>query len=216
MTIIGTEQTMTVKQVSQILGVSLDTVKNCIRRVMPEKMEHGKTTFLNEQECSLISMELKNNNKVLEKLTHETVSSVKNTTTELEEQAIIMQAMQIMQRNYEQAKQRAELAETKLIEQQPKVEFFDTVAESKDLLSMKQLADILNIKGLGRNNLITRLFCLNILDRNRLPYRRYIESGYFKVKETTFKINGDDKISLTTYATQKGLQWLQKKLGGEK
>lgn len=75
---------MTVREVAEAMGVSLDTIKNCIRRIMPNKMQHGKTTFLTETQVSLISKELKSNNTVTDRLTVEVSSTVKNTTTELE------------------------------------------------------------------------------------------------------------------------------------
>lgn len=78
------QKTMTVKEVATAMGVSTDTIKNCIRRILPSKMQNGKTTFLNEQEIALISKELKNNCKVTEQLTYEAGSQVKNTTTDLE------------------------------------------------------------------------------------------------------------------------------------
>ena len=31
---------MTVREVAEAMGVSLDTIKNCIRRIMPNKMQH--------------------------------------------------------------------------------------------------------------------------------------------------------------------------------
>lgn len=52
---------MTVREVAEAMGVSYDTIKNCIRRIMPNKMQHGKTTYLNEKEVTCISKELKNN-----------------------------------------------------------------------------------------------------------------------------------------------------------
>ena len=40
-----------------------------------------------------------------------------------------------------------------LEEQQPKVEFYDDVAGSKDAVAMKEVAKVLGIKGMGRNKL---------------------------------------------------------------
>ena len=68
---------MTVKEVSEALGVSKDTILNCIKRTMPDKVQHGKTTFLDEKEVACISRELKTNCKVTEQLTVEAGSTVK-------------------------------------------------------------------------------------------------------------------------------------------
>ena len=58
------EKTMTVKELAEALGVSLDTVKNSIRRIMPNKMQNGKTTYLNEVEVAAISSDIANNTDV--------------------------------------------------------------------------------------------------------------------------------------------------------
>lgn len=78
------EKTMTVKEIAYAMAVSVATIQRCINRIMPNKMKHGKQTFLTENEVALISKELKGNNKVLEQLTVTAGETVKNTTTELE------------------------------------------------------------------------------------------------------------------------------------
>lgn len=79
-----TEKTMTVKEVANALGVSKDTVLNCIKRTIPNLLQHGKTTYLNEAQVACISKELKNNKVVTDRLTVEVSSTVKNTTTNIE------------------------------------------------------------------------------------------------------------------------------------
>lgn len=51
---------------------------------MPNKMQNGKTTILNEQEIAMISKELKSNAQVTNQLTYEAGSQVMNMTTRLE------------------------------------------------------------------------------------------------------------------------------------
>lgn len=55
---------MTVREVAEAMGVSKDTVLNCIKRIMPNILQHGKTTYLDEKEVAFISKELKNNTDV--------------------------------------------------------------------------------------------------------------------------------------------------------
>lgn len=74
------------KEVAAAMGVSSDTIKNCIRRIFPQKMQNGKTTYLNEKEVACISKEMKSNTHVVNHLTYEVSSQVKTTTTELEVQ----------------------------------------------------------------------------------------------------------------------------------
>lgn len=59
-----TEKTMTVREVAEALRVSTDTIKNCIRRIMPNRMENGKTTYLTKVEVACISKDIANNTDV--------------------------------------------------------------------------------------------------------------------------------------------------------
>lgn len=82
--LVGSQKTMTVQEVANVLGVSADTIKNCIRRIMPNRMQNGKATMLTELEVSAITSELKSNTQVTNQLTYEAGSQVANTTTRLE------------------------------------------------------------------------------------------------------------------------------------
>jgi len=50
--------TMTIKQISEALNCSRDTIEYTIKKIMPEKMQQGKTTILNEVEVTAIKLEL--------------------------------------------------------------------------------------------------------------------------------------------------------------
>lgn len=63
-----TGKTMTVKEISNALGVSKDTVLNCIKRTMPELLQPGKTTYLSESELALIKKDLFNNTNVQQQI----------------------------------------------------------------------------------------------------------------------------------------------------
>ena len=71
-----------------------------------------------------------------------------------------------------------------LIEKQkPKAEFYDEIIDSTTVIGMKEVADILKVKGYGRNNLFKFLREKGILNRKNEPYRKYIEQGLFEIKE---------------------------------
>lgn len=110
-----------------------------------------------------------------------------------------------------EAQQRAEIAEQKLIEQAPKVDFFDDVTGSSDTIDMKEVAKVLNIKGIGRNKLFEILRNKKILDRNNQPYQKYVDAGYFRIIESRYALpTGDIKINLKTVVFQKGLDYIRK------
>ena len=98
-----------------------------------------------------------------------------------------------------------------LEEQQPKVEFYDDVAGSKDAVAMKEVAKVLGIKGMGRNKLFKFLRDRKILDRNNMPYQEYVDRGYFRVIEQRYNTNnGDIKITFTTLVYNKGIEYIRK------
>ena len=100
-----------------------------------------------------------------------------------------------------------------LEEQQPKVEFYDDVAGSKDAVAMKEVAKVLGIKGMGRNKLFKFLRDGKILDRNNMPYQEYVDRGYFRVVEQRYNTsNGDIKITFTTLVYNKGIDYIRKLL----
>lgn len=101
----------------------------------------------------------------------------------------------------------------KLLEQKPKVEFYDDVAGSKDAIEMAEVSKVLGIKGMGRNNLFQFLRTNYILQNNNQPYQTYVDRGYFRVVEQKYiKPNGDTAINIKTLVYQKGLDFIRKKL----
>jgi hypothetical protein len=50
---------MTVKELSNLFDVSAETVKRVIREMFPDKMENGKRTVLNEEECVKLGSEIR-------------------------------------------------------------------------------------------------------------------------------------------------------------
>ena len=94
----------------------------------------------------------------------------------------------------------------------PKGEFFDRVIKTDTLTSMRDVAAVLNYPKMGRNNLYKFLRENEILSYDNIPYRRYIEAGYFEVKERTREIQGEESIYFITLVTQKGIEYIKKKL----
>lgn len=100
-----------------------------------------------------------------------------------------------------------------LAEAAPKVQYYDAVADSKDAVPMRDVAQVLNIPGLGRNKLFAKLRTIKILDRANKPYQQFIERGYFRVVQRTFqKSNGEAGVDTTTLVLQKGIEYLIDKL----
>ena len=101
----------------------------------------------------------------------------------------------------------------------PKTEFYDEVIESKDTMEMALVAKTLNFRNIVRNKLFEVLRVEGVLQRENVPYQRYVDSGWFRTVESKFsKPNGDVGISIKRVVYQKGLGEileLLKKLGYE-
>ena len=102
---------------------------------------------------------------------------------------------------------------TQLLEQKPKVEFFDAVAESKDAIEIASVAKVLGVPGVGRNKLFEFLRNHKILMRNNQPYQKYVDCGYFRIIEQKYeRPNGNTCINIKTLVYQKGVKYIQELL----
>lgn len=114
-------------------------------------------------------------------------------------------------------KQKAIISEQRkqLDEQQPRVEFADTVLKSCDNIYMNDMAKLLCHEGLniGGKQLFSLLRDNGVLMQDNIPYQSYIDRGYFLVKEGTYTTPyGVVKLSRTTLVTPKGQLWLTSKV----
>lgn len=104
------------------------------------------------------------------------------------------------------------LAEAKVLELQPKAEFFDAVTGSSDAVDIGTVAKVLNM-GVGRNSLFEILRNESVLMSNNQPFQRHIDSGYFRLIEQKYsKPDGSTHISIKTVVYQKGICFIRKKL----
>lgn len=134
-------------------------------------------------------------------ITHEVLPSIRKTGT----YGIPQTYAEALQLAADQAKQ--------LLEQKPKVEFFDAVAESKDAIEIASVAKVLDVPGVGRNKLFEFLRNHKILMRNNQPYQKYVDCGYFRIIEQKYeRPNGDTCINIKTLVYQKGVKYIQELL----
>lgn len=108
--------------------------------------------------------------------------------------------------------------ERKIEEDKPKVEFADHVADTSDLIDMSTLAKLAkkeNIK-IGRNRLFEWLRDNNYLmshgKHKNEPYQKYVDNGWFVVREYTYNTAYGEQIGTKTYVTGKGQMGIIEKL----
>lgn len=102
--------------------------------------------------------------------------------------------------------EKRQLAEKQVSELKPKADVTDMIANATGLLSWNDAAKSL---GTGRNRLTEMLRKRGILFGEKpVPYQKFIEAGYFKVKISPIT-KGSVSVNYTqTFVTAKGLTWL--------
>ena len=95
-------------------------------------------------------------------------------------------------------------------EMKPKAEFFDTVADSRTAISIGELAKVLGLKGLGRNNLFALLRRRGVLDKSNVPKQRYVDAGYFRVIEQHYMRNSEPCVNIKTLVYQRGVDFVRR------
>lgn len=100
---------------------------------------------------------------------------------------------------------------------QPLVEFANQVSDTTNLIDMNAMAKLAREENIqiGRNRLFQWLREKGILMSNNLPYQKYIESGYFKVKESVFETSSMMKTYQQTFVTGKGQRYVISRLKKE-
>ncbi len=93
---------------------------------------------------------------------------------------------------------------------QPLVEFANQVSDTTNLIDMNAMAKLAveeNIP-IGRNRLFKWLRKNGILMSDNLPYQRFIDRGYFEVKETVFEVDSMTRTYQQTLVTGKGQRFI--------
>ena len=181
-------QTMTIKELAYIFGVTKEAIAKHVRELYPELMEHGVTTYLDVYQVAEIKKRMQQTTLVV------------SAKTDLEIMEGGLQYMQWMQLKIQEQK-------TQLAEAQPKIEFHDAVTSSEKCFTMSEAVKLLNLT-LGRNKFYVLLKADKILKDDREPYQQYIDQNYFRMILKQVGHGGAEKV---TIVTGKGLAWLQKK-----
>ena len=193
------------KSLAERLNTTKDVILANAKKCLPNKViEHGKATFWNKAEVTVILDYMKNhasNNRSVE-----LNSTVANTSTDLTPALKIKKALELMQEGYEEelAILRAKNAEKQAL--------LDRIANGKGCYSMNQTAKALKLP-YGNITLFEKLRGMQILNLDNTPKQEQINNGNFKVvvKFINEKV-GNKTVTLTT---GKGLVYLARKFNTE-
>lgn len=119
--------------------------------------------------------------------------------------------------NLKEEQQKRIEAERQVLKLKPKAELMDKVLDSGEKIDIGQAAKILNLP-YGRNRLFKKLREHGVLFKGRNePKQEYIDKKYFELKEKWVDRNEHDGFAvIKILVTQKGLEFLNKLLGGDK
>lgn len=124
---------------------------------------------------------------------------------------------QVMARALKLADKTIETLKLTIEEQRPLVDFANKVSDSSNLIDMGKMAKLLKDEhiNIGRNRLFNWLRKKEILMKNNMPYQRYIDGGYFQIKESVYETAYGTKTQQTTYVTGRGQIYITEKLRKE-
>ena len=139
-------------------------------------------------------------------ITHEVIPQIRKTG------AYALEPRQLLAVAIIEAQKIIEEQDKKIKELQPKAEFFDAVAGSKDAIDMNRAAKLIYEETrMGRNKLFKLLREKGVLMKDNIPYQEYIDKGYFRTIEQKYtKPDGTTHIYIKTLVYQKGLDFIRK------
>lgn len=115
------------------------------------------------------------------------------------------------------AEAKCETLETKIEEDRPLVEFANVVGDTADLITVSQMAKLLNSKEIpmGQKRLFAWLRDVGLLRFNNEPYQQYVDQGYFHVREVLRQTAFGIRSYTQTMITGKGQIYITERLRRE-
>ncbi|MCR5725419.1 MAG: phage antirepressor KilAC domain-containing protein [Treponema sp.] len=207
-----TQKTVTTKELADALSVDVSTVTKTVQRinatsdVLP-KFTQGQTPRYTEKQATIIKMEIQKSRNLQSR-------QIDFVSTEYEENLTIANALTILQRRNDALKARVEKAELAVIEQKPKVEWYDNVAESSNLT---EIGTVGKMTGIGAEKFFKVLSDAKIIYakcdsdgiRYYVPYFDY--ERYFKSVPTPFLCKDKRLVRNKLMFTQSGVIWATKR-----
>lgn len=112
----------------------------------------------------------------------------------------------------EKEKEKLALENKKVAEEnailQPKGKFYDTITKSNATISVAVASKVLNFKNAGRNNLFRILHEEKLVDKDNMPYQKYVDRGLLVLGSQEFTKFGKPALRYVPKITHKGLEYL--------
>jgi phage antirepressor YoqD-like protein len=190
------EKTMTVKEVAEALGVSVDTILNSIKdlEAQSEKIrfgkiqgEHGGKPYyvLNEAQVTAVKMNLRKNSRV-----------AAQPKTALERNMVVLEAINILREDNETLRKENETLREENAEMRPKAEVYDGIVERGKAMCLRDTAAEI---GMRQTDFIDYLLERGYIYRKGGEFRFYAEYGRYFVEREIAR-NGHDGLQGIGYA----------------
>lgn len=141
-------------------------------------------------------------------LTHEVLPSIRKTGRY--DTSLALPDRKTMAQWVIDAEQRAEVAEARNVEMEPKADFYDDLMDADGTYTMNAAAKMI---GWGRNVMMRELRKTGVLQGNNLPYQRW--AHHFKVVPGTYvNPSGETVPTATTRVLPSGIAFIRTKLAG--
>jgi len=167
------DRRMTVREVSDALGVSEQTIRYWIRKEFPGMAENGKATMLTEAQATAIKRLIGTGRNDLEN-----VVAVAGSTTELEMMMLDAKVAEWKSRRIAELQRELAIAA-------PKVESFDALMRSERTMSITDAAKHFGMH--PKTQVFPYLRSMGYLTLTDLPTQAAIDAGYLSLRESASK-----------------------------
>lgn len=177
---------MTVKEVSEILGVSESYVREKVKSLFPDIVRNGMATYMNEGHVTIIKNDMGKNPYL---------TQVYKVKTDLEKKMLVKQAIQILNDEIEQLK--------------PKADYYDKVLQSESLITTTQIAQDLGITANLLNKRLKEWGVQYKVNGQWILTEKYKDRGYTKSKTHAYvDDDGVNQTNIHTYWTESGREFI--------
>lgn len=189
-------QTVTTKELAEMLGVDVDTVNNVVSKIgfsdVLRKSTGGRPTkAFTEEQATLIKQEIQKHHNL-------STRQIDTVTTDYEMMLMTEKVLAYHAQKAAEYKQRMEIAEGTL----------NRIADGKGCFSINQTAKALKL-GYGDKTLFKKLKEMGILNADNTPRQEHVNAERFKViVKYINEYVGNKKVTLVT---SKGLVYLAKR-----
>lgn len=192
---------MTIRELSELLGVSEITVRRAIQKQFPDLIKNGVETRLTFSQSKHVIASLK--------ISASAKISALEQNTVVPRQNVEVGAGQLTQM-LRAAADAIESRDKQISILAPKAEVHDRIADSTGRKSVAEMAQIL---GTGQKRLFKFMRDSGILTEHNRPYQSHIDTGRLIVRDTVRMINNHAIAFPQVFFTGKGEVWIAEVFG---